>query len=550
MKTRLLLSLLLALPLAVLAADVTGTWKSGFDSQIGHQNYTFTFKQEGTKLTGKANSEAGDRKREAELREGKVEGDAISFVEMLTIQNNEVRISYAGKVSGNGNEIKFTREVGDFAKAEIVARRDQTSGAATASEAKTIRIKAGKSESVKDAEGNIWLADQGFEGGQTLERPDIQIANTKSPDLYRAERYSMDSFSWPVPNGKYVVKLHFAETFDGITGPGQRVFSFNVQGHEFKDFDVWAKAGGPLRAYVESVEVEVTDGKLKITFAPKVENPQINAIEIVPGTAGQASSGTSTPAATTVAEIAPAATAAATNAQTAAGTSPAPIPVLQIDAGKVTGKVSPTLYGLMTEEINFSYEGGIYGELIRNRTFKSNRAESAVLECGRRRDDRSRHEPAAQLRVEREFEIGREQGLEGCARWDRQWRLLGNSGPSEHDLSRLVLRARRRAFGPLTLSMESTDGKTVFASAAISKISGEWKKYEVTLKTGNVQTSKDNRFVINSEQARHGLVPERFALSADLQQSPERHSPGHHAIARGHAAEVPALPRRQLSRRQ
>src|SRR5579859_7019056 len=47
------------------------------------------------------------------------------------------------------------------------------------------------------------------------------------------------------------------------------------------------------------------------------------------------------------------------------------VPVLQIDAGKVTGKVSPTLYGLMTEEINYSYEGGLYGELIRNRAFKA-----------------------------------------------------------------------------------------------------------------------------------------------------------------------------------
>src|SRR6516164_1308265 len=52
-----------------------------------------------------------------------------------------------------------------------------------------------------------------------------------------------------------------------------------------------------------------------------------------------------------------------------------PVPVLQINAGKVTGKVSPTLYGLMTEEINYSYEGGLYGELIRNRTFKANRTE-------------------------------------------------------------------------------------------------------------------------------------------------------------------------------
>ena len=97
----------------------------------------------------------------------------------------------------------------------------------------------------------------------------------------------MDSFSWPVPNGKYVVKLHFAETFDGITGPGERVFSFNVQGREFKDFDVWVKAGGPLKAYVETVPVEVTDGKIKVTFTPKVENPQICAIEIISAIRGR-----------------------------------------------------------------------------------------------------------------------------------------------------------------------------------------------------------------------------------------------------------------------
>ena len=202
MKTPILFLTLAALPLAVLAADVTGTWKSEFNSQIGFQKYTFTFKQDRAILTGNANSEAGDRKREAELKEGKVDADTISFVEMLSIQDNEIRIAYTGKLSASGNEIKFTREVGDFAKSEIVARREQTAPAATTAAAKIIRIKAGKSESVKDAESNVWLADQGFEGGQTVERPDIQIANTKSPDLYRAERYSMDSYSWSVPNGK------------------------------------------------------------------------------------------------------------------------------------------------------------------------------------------------------------------------------------------------------------------------------------------------------------------------------------------------------------
>jgi hypothetical protein len=63
------------------------------------------------------------------------------------------------------------------------------------------------------------------------------------------------------------------------------VFTFNVEGHEFKGFDVTAKAGGVMRAYVESVDVEVKDGKLDITFTAQVENPQINAIEIIPAAA-------------------------------------------------------------------------------------------------------------------------------------------------------------------------------------------------------------------------------------------------------------------------
>ncbi len=43
---------------------------------------------------------------------------------------------------------------------------------------------------------------------------------------------------------------------------------------------------------------------------------------------------------------------------------------LSIDLGQAKAKVSPQLYGLMTEEINYSYDGGLYGELVRNRTFQ------------------------------------------------------------------------------------------------------------------------------------------------------------------------------------
>lgn len=145
-----------------------------------------------------------------------------------------------------------------------------------------IRVKAGTTDSYKDACGNVWFADKGFSGGDTIERPDVTIQNTSEPGIYRSEHYGMDAFACSVPNGKYLVKLHFCETFDGIEGPGQRVFSFNVQGREFKDFDVWVKAGGPLKAYVESVPVEIKDGTLKITFTSQIENPQVNGIEIIP----------------------------------------------------------------------------------------------------------------------------------------------------------------------------------------------------------------------------------------------------------------------------
>src|ERR1035437_7092725 len=130
LKIPIILLTLATLSLSLAAADFTGTWKSEFDSQIGLQKCTITFKQDGTNLTGKASSEIGDQKRDADLKEGKVVGDAISFVEMLAIQDNEIRITYTGKLATNVNEINFTREVGEFAKEEIVAKRELAAAAA------------------------------------------------------------------------------------------------------------------------------------------------------------------------------------------------------------------------------------------------------------------------------------------------------------------------------------------------------------------------------------------------------------------------------------
>ena len=52
-------------------------------------------------------------------------------------------------------------------------------------------------------------------------------------------------------------------------------------------------------------------------------------------------------------------------------------PTITIDATAPSAKVSPLLYGLMTEEINHAYDGGLYAELIHNRAFLDN-AQSPV----------------------------------------------------------------------------------------------------------------------------------------------------------------------------
>ena len=104
-----------------------GKWKGQFDSQIGLQKYTFEFKVAGTNLTGKAIGEREMGTNEVVITEGTVSTNGISFVEPMKFQDNEMRIEYTGKVSGD--EIKFHRKVGDVAEEDFVAKRVSPSGA-------------------------------------------------------------------------------------------------------------------------------------------------------------------------------------------------------------------------------------------------------------------------------------------------------------------------------------------------------------------------------------------------------------------------------------
>ena len=111
---------LLVLPaIATFAADANGKWTAEFETVIGQQKYTFEFKVEGDKLTGKATSPRGTQ----DIKEGKTSanGSEISFVEIIDAQGQQLRAEYKGVV--NGDEMKMTRKVGDFGATESVAKR-------------------------------------------------------------------------------------------------------------------------------------------------------------------------------------------------------------------------------------------------------------------------------------------------------------------------------------------------------------------------------------------------------------------------------------------
>ena len=101
--------------------NVAGKWKGQFDSQIGLQKYTFDFKVAGTNLTGKAVGEREMGTNDVAITEGTVGTNGIFFVESLKFGDNDLRIEYTGKVSGD--EIKFHRKVGDVAEEDFVAKR-------------------------------------------------------------------------------------------------------------------------------------------------------------------------------------------------------------------------------------------------------------------------------------------------------------------------------------------------------------------------------------------------------------------------------------------
>jgi len=191
-------------------------------------------------------------------------------------------------------------------------------------------------------------------------------------------------------------------------------------------------------------------------------------------------------------------------ALTAPAQSAASKPELHIAADRVKARINPDLYGLMTEEINFGYEGGLYGELIRNRSFKAEagyayQAEEPVY---------WRAIGAAEIALDRKHKLNdaldlslaltikaaspaQPAGIHNPGYWG-----IGLRPDTSYTVS--FYAKAEGDVGPLLASLATVGGATV-VSGQVDGIGKDWKKFDLTLRTGSgIQPSKDNVFTLTA----------------------------------------------------
>jgi len=147
-----------------------------------------------------------------------------------------------------------------------------------------IRVNAGGSSYV-DSLGRSWLSDRGFNTG-VVSKYTAAITGTSDPALYQDQRYDAVGgaelhYQFAVPNGTYLVRLHFAENYVPNFHAGARVFDVDVEGvRRYSGLDIYAQVGGHAALVLET-NATVINGSLTIDFHHEVENPLINAIEVI-----------------------------------------------------------------------------------------------------------------------------------------------------------------------------------------------------------------------------------------------------------------------------
>lgn len=156
------------------------------------------------------------------------------------------------------------------------------------------RVNAGRDSSYTDTSGNFWDADTNYISSNTTNSvsSSTPIAGAADPTIYRTERNGASStqqlrYVFAVnsqPDDEFLIRLHFADLFS--TSQGQRLFTVWVNERLFPaltDIDVVKQAGGSRKALVKEVVVKGSDvfKYVNLKFAPKINNPIINAIEVI-----------------------------------------------------------------------------------------------------------------------------------------------------------------------------------------------------------------------------------------------------------------------------
>ena len=176
-----------------------------------------------------------------------------------------------------------------------------------------------------------------------------------------------------------------------------------------------------------------------------------------------------------------------------------------IDASRPAGKVSPTLYGLMTEEIDHGYDGGLYAELIQNRAFmddtKSPVHWSVVSQNGG--GATIALDPANPLNDKlttslRVNVLNASKGSPAGVANDGYWGIPVQPKTTYH--AAIWVKAAASGLGPMTVSIISDDGSTVYASGKLLQLAASWNRYEVTLKTGKIAPTADAKFALTLEK--------------------------------------------------
>lgn len=171
-----------------------------------------------------------------------------------------------------------------------VAQAGEESSTDGAANQQRLRINVGGPE-IEDASGN-WLASTGLYSPNTgaTYRSGGPISVDDLPEPVPAalfntaiwDRPTGPALAWdiPVTPGEYRVQLYFAETWVGAQEIGVRRFNVRVEDQGIDDVDIYA-LGGANNAVVHSVSVS-SDDTLNIRFEHVAQNPQIQAIDIIP----------------------------------------------------------------------------------------------------------------------------------------------------------------------------------------------------------------------------------------------------------------------------